>query len=247
MDIYEEDYNWYSKEEYKFSFDNGRLTGNILLPIEVNDKIFPVLYLIHGMGTSMEWQKNGIASKLNNWVNEKKIKPVIAVMPTLPLYGKVKYDSDTYLKFIMEDFSKLMENINKMYGNYILNGCENTIIAGASMGGAAALLAGVRYSDKCMHVGGLSPSQQLHIKEGQGWIPQEDNLRFNTDKSAVHFVGYSKCEPKEFEDYAKNYIKCFGNNNFKIEEGITYTNGHSYQTFKEELELFLKLVFVNKE
>lgn len=238
MKIYNENINW-EKDDDEYKYSDGIHDGNILVPMDKTKK-YPILYLLHGMGAAKEWQHNNIAGNMNRWIEKYGLEPMVIVMPSLPKYGKSKYNADTYLRYVHNDLKNLVDFIAEKYGEYILTGAENTAIAGASMGGTGALYAAVLYSDTFMHVGAISPGQQLYIEEGHGWISEADKLRLNEDERAAHFIGYSEKEPDEFGEYARRYWKVFGDNGFEIIECVVEDRGHCYTTFNHELELFLK-------
>ena len=239
-----------AKNQYHY----GIHEGNILLPSEQGQ--YPVLFLFHGMGASHEWQNNGIVENLNQWMDGTNIKPMVVVMPTLPTEAGGGYTSDSYFKYIGNPsiesypFRELIDFIyaDERFKSYMLTGYEHIAVAGASMGGAAALYAGVLYRKDLIHIGALSASQQLHYQtssgEDRGWIKESEKLLLNTSDSADYFIGYGKHEPPDFAVYASNYCKYFKANGFILDKmEITEGTSHYYDTFNPELHAFLNKLF----
>lgn len=243
MKTYDEHINW-RNSNYQYSY--GIHNGNILIPVDSSKK-YPVLYLIHGMGAAMEWQNNNIAGNMNQWIENYDFEPMIIVMPTLPPESNGRYSSDSYYNYILKHFKELIEYISVNFSSHILEGAKYHAVAGASMGGAGALYAGILFRDYFMHVGGFSPAQQLHIYDNSsGWISNFNNLIFNEDISAVHYMGYSKGEDKKFSMFVSNYNKVFSNNGFMFDVFSTDRTGHNYVSFNKELFAFLYLLNRNE-
>lgn len=250
--------DWSSEDRYyRYEDPNHDIQdGNILIPDEAGT--YPVLVLFHGMGGACEWQNNGIIDNLNNWISEFDFKPMVVIMPTVPKDPSdpcfPKYGSDSYYHYVRDGFGNLLKMIkdDTRFNSYIIDDPEHSAVAGASMGGAAALYAGILYRDtdmldqdksnKYMHVGGFSPSQQLYIDSDHGWIRDPDQLIFSHSAELCQFMGYSTGEPVDFNLYVSNYKKVFdkNNNNFQIYK--TNTPGHNYGTFNKELFAFLYLL-----
>ena len=114
---------------------------NIYLPwnYEKKDKQFPVIYLLHGRGDDMNgWLK--IKDDFDKMIQEKKIPPMIAVMPDAPWEDASGYYVDSLYKTGKKIESAFTQDlINYIDSNYkSVANRENRFISGYSMGGYGA-------------------------------------------------------------------------------------------------------------
>ena len=106
-------------------------------------KKFPVLYLWHGGGGSeLEWAREGRTNViLDNLIAQKKVVPMIIVIPNGSIGGGQNYD--TIEKETLNDIVPFTE---KMYRT--LPGRENRAIAGLSAGGGTSINVGLKRLDQ---------------------------------------------------------------------------------------------------
>ncbi len=136
-------------------------------------KKYPVLYLLHGIGgDEKEWLKGGSPQViLNNLYADKKIEPMIVVMPNGRamkndraignVFDKEKVDAfATFEKDLLHD---LIPYIEKNYPAYTDR--EHRAIAGLSMGGGQSLNFGLGNLDKFAWVGGFSSAPNTKAPE----------------------------------------------------------------------------------
>jgi enterochelin esterase-like enzyme len=144
---------------------------------------YPVLYLLHGAGGDEdEWYWNGrVTEIMDNLIAQGKVKPMIVVMPngfpTRTASSEYAAPSDsppavapasgaapgaagfgvaTFSDSIVADVVPYVESHYR-----VLADRSNRAIAGLSMGGAQALYAGLRNTDKFAWVGGFSGAYVL--------------------------------------------------------------------------------------
>lgn len=138
---------------------------NILLPANyTTQKKYPVLYLLHGIGGDQnEWKGGNPAYVIGNLVVQGMAKEMIVVMPNVRARKNDSGSSDLSLEhfaafdnFINDLRDDLMPFIKKNYS--ILEGRENTAIAGLSMGGRESLYIGVTMADTFGYIGAFSPA-----------------------------------------------------------------------------------------
>ncbi len=128
------------------------------------NKKYPVLYLLHGIGgDEKEWLNGGQPQViLDNLYAEKKIEPMIIVMPNgramkddRPvgnIFDSVKVQAfTTFERDLIDD---LIPYIEKNYP--VLTDREHRAIAGLSMGGGQSLNFGLAHLDTFAWVGGFS-------------------------------------------------------------------------------------------
>ena len=127
-------------------------------------KKYPVLYLLHGIGgDEYAWQKNGhMQNILDNLYAEKKVEPMIVVMPNgramkddRPV-GNI-FDKDKVEAFATFEKDLLNDLIPYIEKNYpAMKDREHRALAGLSMGGGQSLNFGLGHLDKFAWVGGFS-------------------------------------------------------------------------------------------
>ncbi len=136
-------------------------------------KKYPVLYLLHGIGgDEKEWLKGGSPQViLDNLYADKKIEPMIVVMPngramkndraTGNVFEKDKVEAfATFEKDLLND---LIPFIEKKYPT--LKDNNHRAIAGLSMGGGQSLNFGLGNLDKFAWVGGFSSAPNTKVPE----------------------------------------------------------------------------------
>ena len=146
-------------------------------------KKYPVLYLLHGIGgDEKEWLKGGSPQViLNNLYADKKIEPMIVVMPNGRamkndraignVFDKEKVDAfATFEKDLLHD---LIPYIEKNYPAYTDR--EHRAIAGLSMGGGQSLNFGLGNLDKFAWVGGFSSAP--NTKAPEELVPDQAEAR----------------------------------------------------------------------
>ncbi len=127
-----------------------------------NDKKYPVLYLLHGIGgDENEWTRGGVANViLDNLYADKKIVPMIVVLPN----GRAAKDlgprdpfprqSPAFAAFEDDLLKDLIPYIEKNYSAKTER--ESRALAGLSMGGGQSLNFGLAHMDKFAWIGGFS-------------------------------------------------------------------------------------------
>lgn len=154
--------------EYWSTITETTRRANVILPSDYDGtkKKYPVVYLLHGIGgDENEWKNAGPAYILGNLAAEKQAPQMIAVLPNV----RARNNDGNNLEdiFTLEHFhafdrfaqdlkSSLMPYIKEHFA--ILEGRENTAIAGFSMGGRESLYIGLTMSEVFGSVGAFSPA-----------------------------------------------------------------------------------------
>lgn len=137
------------------------------------DKKYPVFYLLHGIGgDEKEWLNGGQPQViLDNLYADKKIEPMIVVMPNGRamkddraignIYGKEQVQA--FATFEQDLLKDLIPFIEKKYP--VLKDKEHRAIAGLSMGGGQSLNFGLGNLDKFAWVGGFSSAPNTKTPE----------------------------------------------------------------------------------
>ena len=145
-------------------------------------KKYPVLYLLHGIGgDEKEWLQGKPQAILDNLYAEKKIVPMIVVMPN----GRAMKDDravgnifdslkvQAFATFEKDLLNDLIPFIEKNYP--VLSNRESRAIAGLSMGGGQSLNFGLGNLDKFAWVGGFSSAP--NTKKPTELIPNPEDAK----------------------------------------------------------------------
>ncbi|KAA0988691.1 alpha/beta hydrolase-fold protein [Dyadobacter aurulentus] len=206
-------------------------------------KKYPVLYLLHGIGgDEKEWLKGGNPQLiLDNLLAEKKIEPMIVVMPN----GRAMKDDRAtgnimapdkvaaFATFEKDLLTDLIPFIEKKYAT--LNDREHRAIAGLSMGGGQSLNFGLGNLDQFAWVGGFSSApntkkpEELMPDPGETkkklkllWISCGDNDRL---------ISFSKRTHDYLFEHSVPHV-------YYIEPGV-----HDFKVWKNGLYMFSQFLF----
>lgn len=117
---------------------------------------YPVLYLLHGRNaTAADWTQAGLANFiLDNLLAEKKVVPMIVVMPlghVIPFDAPVPKNNEVFKNYLVKELVPLVE------GKYrTIPRRESRAVFGLSMGGAQALEIGLGHLDLFSQIGTYS-------------------------------------------------------------------------------------------
>jgi len=191
----------------------------------------PVLYLIHGGGeTDIHWINFGKANFiLDNLLAEKKIKPMIIVLPN----GSVPYE--TFTKDLLNDIIPYVESEYR-----VKTGKSNRALAGLSMGGLHTLNTGIPNSGMFEYLGVFS----------SGWFPQDlpdkEKMVQNSAKEFTENVKLFWISQGGKEDIAwennQNMLKLFDKYGIKYQYS-EMAGGHSVYVWRYNLANFAPLLF----
>lgn len=126
------------------------------------ERPFKTLYLLHGIyGGEYDWLTG---SRIKRWAQERNLA-VIMPAGENKFYSDIEGSGDNFASYIGEDlvdFTRTMFRLSEKR--------EDTYIAGLSMGGAGALLTGLRYPETFGNIGAFSSA--LVLEE----YPEDDNV-----------------------------------------------------------------------
>jgi enterochelin esterase-like enzyme len=128
------------------------------------DTKYPVLYLLHGIGdTETGWAKKGAAGAiLDNLLADKKIVPMVVVMPNGRASDKLTERSPwpeqgpAFEAFEKDLLTDLIPHIEKTYS--VKTDRESRALAGLSMGGGQTFNFGLGNLDTFAWVGAMAPA-----------------------------------------------------------------------------------------
>ena len=143
---------------------NNRKALIYCLPGYSKDQKYPVLYLLHGIGgDEKEWLNGGHPEViLDNLYAEKKIEPMIVVLPNGRAMKDDRATGNMFDKEKVAAFATFEQDLIKCLIPYIeknypvIKDAEHRAIAGLSMGGGQSLNFGLGNPEKFAWVGGFS-------------------------------------------------------------------------------------------
>jgi enterochelin esterase-like enzyme len=207
------------------------------------DKKYPVLYLLHGIGgDEYAWLKNGNANViLDNIYAENKIEPMIVVMPNGRAMKDDRATGDIFAPDKMKAFATFEQDLLNdlipfIEGKYpVYTDSEHRALAGLSMGGGQSLNFGLGNLDVFDWVGGFSSAPNTKAPEELLPNPQEAKEKLNVlwiscgDEDGLMRI--SKRTHEYLRDHDVQHI-------FYVEPG-----GHDFEVWKNDLYMFSQLLF----
>ncbi|MCD8164895.1 MAG: hypothetical protein LUE93_01415 [Bacteroides sp.] len=154
---------------YSTTTEDERRAHLILPPKYDENRKYPVLYLLHGIGgNEYEWLGGNPVEVTGNLIAAGKAKEMIVVIPNIrarhkdvqtpPEFFSVEHfrEFDNFLNDLRDD---LMPYIESTYP--VLSGRDNRAVAGLSMRGRSALHVGINLIDEFAWIGALTPAVGL--------------------------------------------------------------------------------------
>ncbi|MFM8891911.1 MAG: alpha/beta hydrolase [Planctomycetia bacterium] len=206
------------------------------------DRMYPVLYLLHGIGgDENEWPRQGASNViLDNLLADEKAVPMIVVMPNgraskdVTVRDPIPKQSPAFAAFEKDLITDLIPFIEATYA--VKADRESRAIAGLSMGGGQALNFGLGNLDVFAWVGGFSSAPNTRR-------PAElvEDTREATEKLRLLYVS---CGDKD------GLMRVSEGVHAMLEERevphvwrVVPGGGHDFQVWKSDLYQFAQLVF----
>lgn len=204
---------------------------------------YPVLYLLHGIGgDEKEWLNGGSPQViLDNLYNEKKIQPMIVVLPNGRamkddraagnVFDSVKVQAfATFEKDLLNDLIPFIEKKYPVYADR-----EHRAVAGLSMGGGQSLNFGLGNLDTFAWVGGFSSAPNTQAPEALVPDPKKTSaqLKLLWISCGVDdgLMSFSQRTHDYLEEHAVPHI-------FYTEPGA-----HDFKVWKNDLYMFSQFLF----
>ena len=226
-----------SKITYYSEVVGAERQARVYLPYNYDEnKSYPVVYLIHGIGCDDgQWVSMSVNRIFDNMIATGELKPFIAVFPgVIPAEGLDPNTlSDTNInafKDFVQEFKDDLEPYIK--ANYsVSEERSDTAICGLSMGGMEALRLGFTYLDKFDYIGSFSAAPTL-----------ETNLLTTKDSEYIPELVLLCTGSKDTTvgDNPKNYHDILKKNNVDHIWYVHPGENHSPSVWKLGLINFLK-------
>ena len=234
--------------------------GRYLVPVA--DGKYPVVIFLHGSDGQKSVETNNFRAKMEKWVSSGFVDPVILIMPTIQQIQEPAYGQDDFRDFVSEGYLEDLVNFLKDDTKLDVHPWKKKIdktkvdtIVGVSMGGAAAMYAGMKLPKIFKNVGGFSPAQCFYMDGATEWYWVRDNelLNYSNDQGAHMMLAYGEGEIDQFSHpktgAANRYFRAINRresnqNKFLMYHAPKTVNGsqqigHGYLVFFRELFCYL--------
>jgi enterochelin esterase-like enzyme len=211
---------------------NGSMPARVYTPPGyAEDKQYPTLYLLHGIGgDENEWYNQGAPHViLDNLLAESKVKPMVLVLPR----AKVGDDFPAFEDVLLNDLIPYIED------NYsVVKASSGRALAGLSMGGGQTLAFGFGNVDVFTHLGIFSPAPNSPNPPANAFTDLE------ATKREVKVI-YLSCGTVEqpYRGTCEAYDEYMNDNDiehtFQLEEGLD----HNFTNWKRGLFNFSQRIF----
>ena len=208
------------------------------------NKKYPVLYLLHGIGgDEKEWFTHGQPQIiLDNLYDDNKIVPMIVVLPN----GRAMKDDratgnimeaskvEAFATFEKDLLNDLIPFIEKTYS--VSNNQENRALAGLSMGGGQSLNFGLGNLDTFAWVGGFSSAPNTKIPEEL--LPNPENA-----KKKLKLLWISCGDKDGLLNFSKHTHEYLAENQVSHIYQVIPNGYHDFKVWKQNLYMFSQLLF----
>ncbi len=202
---------------------------------------YPVLYLLHGIGdVETTWWKGGRANViLDNLLSEKKITPMIVVMPngrsSKTMTARTPWDQQgpAFELFEKELFADVIPFVESHYS--VKADREHRAIAGLSMGGGQGLNFGLSHLDAFAWVGGFSSAP--NTKNIEQLVPKPPQ----TAKQLK--LLWISCGDKDFLFGISQKAHKFLKDHQVPHQWHVDSGGHEWDVWRNDLYLLAQLLF----
>lgn len=230
--------------------------ANVILPPNYDSSSkYPVLYLLHGLGgDENEWLVGNPVEIIGNLINSGDVKPMITVIPNVRARkNDLRNPPDVFTKKHFEAFDNFINDLQNdlmpyIHANFsILEGRENTAIAGLSMGGRESIYIGIKLQNIFGFVGAFSPAFGLiHYSNNnvteEGLLNEDGFILEDDFKDTFIMIIHGDSDPVVRDEPFK-YHMAFEKNGVKhiYKE---FTGGHDFNVWSYGLYLFVKSLYL---
>ena len=222
----------------------------ILLPPDYSeDKEYPVLYLLHGIGgDENEWAGGRPTWVIGNLIAGGEAPEMIVVMPNVRARENDRANaSDMYTPAHFQAFDNFINDLTNDLMPYIeanfsvAKGRENTAIAGLSMGGREALYIGLTMHDTFGYVGAFCPAPGVLPYYAEAGLFQTADFKAAEGMDTYILINAGKTDGVVGawpQTYADTLTANGTENTFYVTNG-----GHDFNVWKHGLYNFARMIF----
>lgn len=241
--------------EYESKTTGTVRKSNIIIPAGYSeDKEYPVLYLLHGIGGDMnEWLGGEPVNVIGNLIASGEAEDMIVVIPNVrarandagnppDIFSLGHFAAfDNFINDLRDD---LMPYIEANYS--VKKGRENTAIGGLSMGGRESLYIGFTMADTFGYVGAFCPAPGVLPYENMNNVAENGLFKPETFKPAEGYESYIMIVEGATDGvvhmWPSTYHKTLVNNGVEHVYYIT-DGGHDFVVWKNGLYNYVKRIF----
>ena len=209
---------------------------------------YPTVIIMHGQGT-VEKFKTRLLTHINNWVKAGYIPPMVVVIPEIIDIAGDGSDMQDFQYYISSEypnrFNTLLTSIEEGTLSSQIGTDKPIYVTGFSMGGMAAVHAGVEYNTRIKYVGGLSPARAFYLGEGDnlGFYKYAKDIYFSQEPDAHVYLGAGRGEQNnEFVYTINRYERAVTANTPNIVTKYvapTSWGDHSWELAQKEIFMYL--------
>lgn len=237
---------------YNSTTTGTKRIANVILPAGYSDeKEYPVLYLLHGIGGDhTEWLGSNPVQVIGNLIAEEKAAEMIVVMPNVrareddkgkpgDIYSPEHFKAfDNFINDLRDD---LMPYMKKNYP--IAEGRANTAIAGLSMGGRESIYIGLTMPDTFGYIGAFEPAVGVLPYDREDGLFTEDTLKLPEEYNDRTYILICKgTKDTTVGDAPLNYHNALTKNGTP-HAYYTVDFGHEPNAWKDGLYNFARRIF----
>ena len=219
--------------------------GYIMTP-DVDYKVQALIY-IHGNGgiykEGVSWPER-LDEEMTKWIAQGYLEPMVIIVPRANIGDDDNQKGNKMKVFVDEQFEKLYDATATGTISDKIDTSKDVIVSGLSMGGAAALYAGVLFRDKIKNVGALSPANDFkyHWDDVNGWIGKSSNIKFNEESGSHYLLAASKTEHDKLHYNVCKKVYSVCGEKYGFEEYYLESGDHDRNLFMKELFYYLYYV-----
>ena len=214
---------------------------------------YETVIIMHGQG-NVEKFKTRLLTHINTWVKMGYIKPMVVVIPEILDYTGEGSNVEDFCEYISKSntnrFNTLLTSIETGELSPQIDTNVKPYVSGFSMGGMAALYAGVEYNDRIKHVGALSASKGFYVADGIRAVRKyAKDIYFSSEEGACVYITAGD-EERDFEgvrafrETVKRYERAIKVNNESVVKtfiGPASWGGHAFEIAQKEIFMYLYL------
>jgi len=207
-----------------------------------NDRKYPVLYLLHGIGgDENEWARGGVADViLDNLLADKKAIPMIVVLPNgragkdVSARDPIPKQSPAFAAFEKDLITELIPFVEKTYA--AKTDRASRALAGLSMGGGQSLNFGLNHLDTFAWVGGFSSAPNTK--------PPAELIKDPVEATAKLRLLYVACGDKDrLFGISQGVHGMLDKKNVPHLYNVISGGGHDFKVWRSDLYHFAQLLF----